>query len=253
MTHEDVDPKAVRSEARMRRRFTRRQWARRWGVWRPLLALAAVLVLVGTGAWVVLFSSVLGVDTVEVSGNDHLSVAQVQAAAAIPEGQPLARVDVSGVERRVEALAPVLDVRVRRSLPGTVEVEVTERRAIAVAVLGGKFSGIDAEGVVFRQYDKAPKGLPRVRVVGDVDREALQEAARVVGSLESSLAASVRRVDVETIDRITLVLKGGRTVLWGSGEQSGDKARVLAALVEASKDKHFDVSVPGQPVTSARP
>lgn len=252
MTPTAVPPREPRGDDRMRRRFARRQWARRWGVWRPLLALVAVLLVVGTGVWAVYFSSVLGVDRVTVTGNDHLTGEQVRAAAAVPLGEPLARLDVDAVAVRVEALAPVLEARVSRSLPGTVTVRVTERRAVAIAVIAGRWSGIDGDGVVFRQYDKMPRGLPRVKVVGDADREALREGARVVSTLDSGLAATVRRVEVETVDRITLVLKGGRTVLWGSGEQSQEKARVLAALLEASDDRRIDVSVPGQPVTSPR-
>ena len=62
--------------------------------------------------------------------------------------------------------------------------------------------------------------------------------------------AQVRRIDVETIDQISLVLKGRRTVVWGSGEESDLKADVLAALVEAQDARTYDVSVPGSPVTA---
>lgn len=236
----------------MRRRFARRQWARRWGVWRPLLALTLVLLLVGGGVWAVWFSTLFGVDRVKVTGVDHLSSDEVSAVTEVQVGEPLVSVDVSGVRSRVEALAPVRSAEVTRHLDGTLEVAVVERRAVAVAVIGGKFSGLDAEGVAFRQYRKAPKGVPQVRTVGSVDREALKEAAAVVAALPSDLASDVRWVEVETLDHISLVLKGGRTVLWGSGEGSAEKAQVLQALLKVSKDKRFDVSVPGQPVTSAR-
>ena len=151
------------------------------------------------------------------------------------------------------ALAPVAGAEVSRRFPGTVRIHVTERRAVAVSLVGGRWSGIDAEGVVFRQYPKLPRGLPRVKVVGDVDREVLQEAASVVDSLPVGVAATVRRLDVQSIDHITLVLRGGRQVLWGSSDESAEKAKVLVALVAASQDRFFDVSVPGQPVTSPRP
>ena len=44
-------------------------------------------------------------------------------------------------------------------------------------------------------------------------------------------------------------MRGGRTVTWGSAEQSELKAEVLAALL-SRPDRHIDVSVPGQPTTS---
>lgn len=245
-----VSPLSERDQERMRRRFARRQWARRWGVWRPLAALLVLLVLLAAGVWVVWFSTLLAVDRVQVRGTDHLEVSEVLEAAAVPSGRPLVRVDLDAATRRVEALAAVREARVERSWPGTVLVTVVERESVAVAQIGDRVAGIDREGVVFRTYRKAPADLPRVRVVGDVDRDALAEAALVVSSLPDDLAAEVRRIDVETIDKISLLLKGRRTVVWGSGEDSALKADVLAALVKAQQARTYDVSVPGSPVTS---
>ena len=82
----------------------------------------------------------------------------------------------------------------------------------------------------------------------DVKSEALAEAARVVSSLRPDIAAKVDRVDVATVDRIQLQLAGGRTVMWGSAEDSAQKAAVLAVLLEQKVDQ-IDVSVPGRPTT----
>lgn len=247
---EDAATREARAEERMRRRFARRQWARRWGVWRPLLVLVTLVALVGASTWLVGFSTVLAAEKVVVEGNDHLSVQQVRDAADVPMGDPLARVDTGAVASRVEALAPVLRARVRRDWPHGLTIEVTERQAVAVAEIGGRIRGMDAEGVVFRDYRRAPADLPRVRVVGDVERDALEQAATVLSAMPEELAAIVKRVDVQTVDHVSLVLDGDRTVLWGSGEFSDEKASVLAALLEAQEAKRYDVSAPGQPVVS---
>lgn len=245
-------PAPTRDEERMRRRFARRQWARRWGFWRPLLVVLTLLAVVVLGIWALWFSTLFGVDRVKVTGTDHLRPAEVEAAAEIETGSPLLRLDTNAVVHRVEALAPVRSASVSRSVDGTVTVQVVERETVAVASIGGKLSGLDLDGVAFRQYAKKPRGVPEVKLVGDVDAEALAEAARVIGSLTGRLAERVKWVEVESLDHITLVTKGGRTVLWGSGDDSQQKAKVLAALLKASDDKHLDVSVPGQPVTSPR-
>ena len=51
-----------------RKRFARRQWARRWLAWRRLLALVAVAALVAGTVWLVFFSTVLAVSGVQVEG-----------------------------------------------------------------------------------------------------------------------------------------------------------------------------------------
>ena len=51
-----------------------------------------------------------------------------------------------------------------------------------------------------------------------------------------------------TVDQISLVLRDGRTVEWGSAEQSELKAEVLVPLLKRPAQR-YDVSVPGQPTT----
>ena len=48
------------------------------------------------------------------------------------------------------------------------------------------------------------------------------------------------------MDTISLVLRNGRTILWGSAEDSANKAEVLDVLLDR-KAQVYDVSVPGQP------
>ena len=62
----------------------------------------------------------------------------------------------------------------------------------------------------------------------------------------ADLARQVDHVEVATVDQISLVLRDGRTVVWGSAEESELKAEVLAPLL-SSPGQTYDVSVPGQP------
>jgi cell division protein FtsQ len=237
-----VDTTSVRS----RRAFARRQWSRRWLTWKYLL-LGLLLVGVLAGAvWLVWFSSYLAVRHVEVSGADRLGDAEVLAAADVPEGEPLARVDLATVRTRIQALADVSSAEVTRAWPDTVTITVEERTPVAVVEIGGRLRGLDEEGVVFREFRSVPEGLPRVETPVDTGRDALLEAARVVSALPAELTRRVDHVEVATVDQISLELRDGRTVLWGSAEESGAKAEVLAALLE-QPGSTFDVSVPGQP------
>ena len=234
---------------RSRRRFARRQWARRWLAWKPVLAVALLVALVAGGIWLVYFSSYLAVQGVQVAGAHQLRADEVERAAAVPEGKPLATVDLDRIRTRVESLAPVKSADVSRQWPDEVLVTVVEREPVAVVEISGKLRGMDAEGVVFRGYDKAPPGLPRVQTSARTGSEALREGALVVAALPADLAAEVDHVDVETVDEISLVLGDGREIEWGSAEESAQKAKVLADLLVAVDAQHYDVSVPAQPTT----
>lgn len=241
-------------ETTTRKRFARRQWTRRWSRLRAVGVGALVLLLVGLGVWLVYFSPVLAVEGSEVEGSRLLSDDQVRQAAEVPSGRPLARVDVDAIAENLEELPEVASADVSRKWPDELLLKVTERVAVGVVESEGTFLGIDESGFVFRELRSRPKVLPLIRVdegtdveIGATD-EVLEEGAAVVAALPRRVARSVEHVELTTVDRISLHLRDGRTVEWGSADQSEDKAAVLTALLKQEAEV-YDVSVPGQPTT----
>lgn len=240
-----------RTLERTRRRFIRRQRTQRWLRWRAILAVAVALLLVAGAVWTVFFSSLLAVQAVDVEGTSLLSPAQVRSAAAITPGDPLARVDLARIEGRLMALAPVKDVEVTREWPDRILIVVSERVAVAAVPVGSGFKGIDADGVLFRDFAAQPKNLPLIVLPDDIGQDAMKEGADVIAALPTELQARIDHVEVESVDGISLVLDDEKVVVWGSAERSADKARVLDALLNAApRASTYDVSAPGQPTTS---
>ncbi len=229
-----------------RRRFARRQWARRWLAWRRVALGLLVLAALGGLVWLVFFSSVLAISGVRVDGTAVLDPRTVRRVARVPVGTPLATVNLDAIGARVEGLAAVKSVDVSRAWPDKVRILVRERQAVAVVERDGGLRGVDEDGVIFRGYLSRPD-LPVIRMSAGTRSDALAEAARVAGSLPGDLSARVAYVQVRTVDTISLRLHNGRTVLWGSADESADKARVLEVLL-SQKASMYDVSVPGQPV-----
>ena len=232
-----------RTSQRTRRRFARRQWARRWLSLRYVVAAVAVVALLATSVWLVFFS----VQKVEVVGNDLLSDARIREMADLPMGEQLALVDLDRADARVGSLAEVRSVDVTRAWPDGVRIEVVERTAVAVVDISGRLRGLDADGVVFREYRTAPKGMPRIRPGAAAGTDALKEAATVVSALPQDLASRIDHVEVATVDQITLVMRDQRRVMWGSAEESALKAQVVDRLLAAQEASVYDVSVPGNP------
>ena len=238
-----------RATKRSRRRFARRQWRRRWLAWRYLLAIVVVLAIVGSGIYAVWFSSWLAVEKIDVSGAQTVDVKDIQARSGIDDGEPLVRVDLAAAERRISALAVIKSVSVTRQWPHGILISIEERVAIAVVEIGDRLRGMDADGVVFRDYKKAPPGLPRVETAIGTTSAALREAAKVVSALPQELSLLVDHLTVITVDQVSLVLKDGRTVFWGSADESDTKAQVLATLLATVQAQVYDVSVPSKPTT----
>jgi len=245
---EDATSTAERAALRSRKRFTRRQWRRRWLAWRYVVASILLIALVAGSIWLVYFSTVLTVKRVDVEGETSLTRGQILAQANVPEGEQLARLDIDAIANRLRSVAAIRTVDVSRKWPDAVRIIVEERVAIAVIDIGGRLRGLDADGVVFNEYAKAPSGLPRVSSTTQTTPAALEEAATVIAALPQPLRRLVDHVEVLTVDQITLVLRDGRTVVWGSSDDSEQKAEVLLALLERPA-QIYDVSVPSQPTT----
>lgn len=250
---EEERPAVDAATLKSRRAFARRQWRRRWLAWRYLIVGTLVIALLLGGIWAVYFSTWLQVKGTSVHGTMKMTSAKAVAEfAAAPVGEPLATADLEAVQVRVlNGLPMVRSVNVSREWPDKIRVDVTERTPVEVVSIGGRLRALDETGTVFWDYEKAPRGLPMVNTVTGTNSDALREAAAVASALPADLAKRVDYVEVTTVDSISLELRNDKRVVWGSSAQSDTKADVLVALMKAEPDvARYDVSVPGQPVTS---
>lgn len=231
-----------------RKDFRRRRNAGRWRRLRLVLLSLLLVAAVSASVWLVFFSSHVAAREVEITGTSTIAAARVERAAAVPTGTPLARIDLGAIRARVESIASVRSAEVSRSWPHAVHISVIERVPVAVIEAGEGLQALDAGGVVFGRYEARPDRLPLVRTEPDLADEALVECGRVIASLPARIAARVQTVEVSSVDKIELVLGSGRRVLWGSAEDSSQKAEVLAVLLRRP-GQEIDVSVPGRPTT----
>lgn len=224
------------------------------------------MVLVTAGSvWVLYGSPWLRVERVPVSGTRVLTPAEVRAAAAVPVGAPLVSVDTEAIAARIRRELPRIDTAdVSRSWPHGIELKVTERTAVLLVRKGGNFLEVDHKGVRFATVSQAPGGIPLLRMSVSASGSAAaslrrfgtdrltREAVLVAGELPGPVRRLTGTVEVHSYDDIRLELTDGRVVAWGSAENGRAKARTLTALMKAASGaRHFDVSVPTAPASSA--
>ncbi|WP_031160095.1 cell division protein FtsQ/DivIB [Streptosporangium roseum] len=214
------------------------------GVWRSAFLALLTVGVVGTAAWLVFFSSVLGVRDIRVVGNLGIPAQQIQQATGVPEGRPLAVVDVEAVEQRIGGIRQIESVRVSRGWPGTLVVEIVEREPVAVVAVGGRFALMDRHGVMTEIKDVAPPSLPLLRVdrpqPGD---PATAAALAVIQALPEDLARRLSEVLAPSPETVSMRLKDGREVVWGGRDRPAAKAGILVTLLKRPADT-YDVSSP---------
>ncbi len=230
---------------------------RRAGLWRKVrrwLLVALALGLVGTGIWLVWFSTVLVAKNVAVEGMTTMSAASIRDEADVPLGIQLARLDTVAIETRVARMERIDQVDVRRRWPNTVLVSVRERVPVGWVLSNDVIRYVDRNGIDFRTVSRAPDNLLEIRI-DTVDplvrQQALESVTGVITYLRDDardLFAQIRYVEAETQDSVELRLTEGRTVVWGSAERNEDKVAVLRPLLKVGAER-YDVSAPELPTT----
>jgi cell division protein FtsQ len=239
-------PGAARGRARRRRT--------RWRA--AFFALAGLALVAGVG-WALLGDRVFVVRSVTVTGTHLLAPVQVIAAADVPPGTPLLSVDAGSVTRRVEAIPQVASATVTEDWPDHLLIAVTERvPALAVRMAGGGYDLVDPSGVLVRWAKALPTGIPVfvTAVPGGALRgnPELTTAAGVLAELQPWLARQVAQLSAAAApagpQQVTLNLRDGKTVQWGSTDNAAQKNRELSVVLPGQA-RHVDVSAPGTVVT----
>ena len=118
--------------------------------------LIAVLVL--AGLFFFLNSPIFTVDKFTVKGNAYYLNEEILTMGNCKTGGNIFwGTDCSDIKARLEKDAYMSDVKVRRVLPDTISIELSERKQIGAIVYGEKYVVIDANGTVLRKTEVDPK------------------------------------------------------------------------------------------------
>ncbi|MEQ4716282.1 FtsQ-type POTRA domain-containing protein [Nonomuraea sp. B19D2] len=201
--------------------------------------------VVGSAAWLVFFSPVLGVRSIEIVGNLTVPSERIKQQAGVADLHPLATVNLADVEGRVLGIRQLASAKVDRVWPGTLKIEVVEREPVAAIPAGGKFAIVDKQGVVIEVKSAAPPMLPVLKVgTTAADDPAMKAAIQVIQAVPDEVAPKIREVRAGTAEGVTLKLSDGRTVIWGGTDRPEEKGRILTSLLKREKATVYDVSSP---------
>jgi cell division protein FtsQ len=222
---------------------------------RILLIVSCVSSALGL-AYLVVMSPFLDVDHVTVTGQRHVTTAQVRGAARVRHGDHLLLVDTGAVARRIERIPWVRAASVKRDLPGTLRVTITEYTPVAYVRVGDAVMLVAANGHVIARVPRVRAGAVEIRgirraPVGDV--LAPPGVAGIVPRLPRALAQRVEAVDVSG-SGIALELRGGGEIRLGDSSDLAAKAASAQAVLDhlaGTPFSYIDVSTPDRALSHA--
>lgn len=213
------------------------------------MALLTVLTVI-TLTYLVCFTSLLGVRSVDIEGASAVPVDQIRAAAAVPDRKPMMLVDTGQIADRIMTLPGVASVDVSRSWPSTVEITVTERTPIAFFNGAGGVHLVDGTGLDYKTVQNRPEKLPELNLARIAPDDAVtRSVTAVLASLPQALKDQVTVVRAQTPGGVEFTLANGKIVRWGSADAPDRKMKVLAVLL-TREGKIYDVASPDLPTVS---
>jgi len=206
----------------------KKQPVRTWLSWRALrTAIVALIAIYAAYLAVdlVVSASTLQVRKISVRGNVRLSSGDVQALVDDLKGTSILTADLDQFRSRLMASPWVADVALRRVLPSTIEVFVSERIPIGVCRLGSDLYLLDRTGAIIDEFGAqyAEFDLPIIDGVVrppsgaepaiDTRRTAL--AAAVIDGLAGhpSLSSRLSQIDVSDPHNAVVLLDGDPALL----------------------------------------
>jgi cell division protein FtsQ len=223
---------AVAAPADRRFRRAHVKPSRKRGTWRalvkPLLGytvLAAMLAYAADRATrLAAHAQVLHVERILVRGNERMATGEIIAVLSGLRGENLIWTDPDRWRARLMASPWVRDAALRRSLPSTVEVVVSERQPVGIGRIRGDMYLVDERGVVIDQYGPqyadidlpiidGLAGSPQGGTMTDETRAEL--ASRVIAAVKArpKIASRLSQVDVSDMHNAAVILSGDPAVL----------------------------------------
>lgn len=197
----------------------------------------------------VLTAAVLQVQTIDVNGNVRLSDGEVHALLSGLQGRNILTASLDHYRDRLLESPWVADAALRRVLPGTVEVFVSERRPIGLCRLRGELYLLDRDGTIIDEYGpqyaefdlpiidgvlrRQPRGEPLI------DERRTELAARLLDEVSASraLAPLVSQVDVSDVHDAVVLLDGDGARLHVGTEKFAERLRGYLEMADALRER----------------
>ena len=225
-----------RKHYRRRRRF---RFTKVYGVLSVLLILAAIV-----AGSIVFFR----VDTVEVEGNQRYSQEEITAITGIEQGDNMFLINkYEVIDRLLTELTYVDQVSIRRSLPATIQIRVTEC-TVAAAVqdaADGQWWLVSSSGKLLERTAEpgdyltvtglsfaAPSEGTKL-AVGEEQRLQLDALLQLLPSMEArGLLADTQSIDLSSASTVTMQYAGRLTVKMKLSSDFDYQMRVLSTVME---------------------
>lgn len=211
-------------------------------------------------------SSFFAIDTIKVEGNQLVSDDRVIALSGIEKGRNIFKINQQELSRWLQIDPLIGGVTVSRKLPGTLVINVEERKSVAIIATGQAFVWLDQQGnVISRMVKMGDFDAPLLTGLSDFDysvmpgtvikNDSVDQALDLLRQMTDEMRMQISEINVADPQKIVVYTKDGIEVRVGDGKGFEDKYILYTAIIDdrttngdIKQIKYIDVAVVDKPV-----
>lgn len=205
--------KITRVEKKMKRR-------------RNFFKFLLLLILITLGIVLIIKTDLFIIDNIKVLGNNKIQKEDLIKTGSINIGENIFKISIKSAEGNIEKIPFVKKIKIKRSYPRTITMEVLERKEIAQVKDISSFLIIDDEGNILDLKDDENENLPTIigleidnklpgdNIFSEVEIGLKVEFIQVANSIE--LLSKIRQIDMGNIDSMSIKLFDDINIAFGN-------------------------------------
>ena len=211
---------------------------KRQAVFRLIKWTSLVLIIIGAIIFTIM-SPIFNVKNIKVEGNSYLSEEQVISLSRIEIENNMFKYNKKEIIKNIKENAYIENVEVKRSIPDTIEIKITERKTSFMIQFANAYAYINNQGYILEISNKAleypiltgfstpVEELQEGRRLNKEDLKKLSDVLEIMESATSNEKASlITEINIENSDNYVLELKSKNKVV-NLGDTSNLSTKML--------------------------
>lgn len=251
----------IQKEEQKRKKLTKEERKRKKRNKRIKFILKIILslgIIIG-GIVFAMTSPLFNIKSIEVINNNGVSSETIISLSGLKTEENIFKYKTTNVVKDIKENSYIENVKVKRKLPNTVQIEVEERKPRYSVDFMGKYVYINSQGY-FLEISEDSKGLPIIlgmvtseeqivpnnRLCNE-DLEKLEDVIKIMDvAKENELDTKITSIDISNKNEYIIYLEEeSKRVHIGDNSNLSNKMLYVVAIIEQEKDKAGDIYVNG--------
>ena len=214
-------------------------------------------IIVGMAAFIFV-SPVFNISKIEVKGNEIISSDTIISLSGIKENENIFRISKKNINNRLKENPYIKDVTIGRKLPGTLELNIDERKIAYQVKVINSYVYLDYQGYILEVSEKQ-KDVPIVEGF-NTDQESILKANRLSGvdiehlkvllkimenAQKNEISKLINKIIIKDNEYILDIKNEKKTVYLGNAKDITNQMYYVKLILEKEKDNEGKIFVNG--------